>query len=324
MVGLGVGAFALYRWRAGKLDQEEAPAPALTEEPASPIQEPVSRGVWLPQTPEEFDDLRLTVRAFVRLAPNIEDHRRLVWLWHWRGTPYPTVDQPGEHPSHWQLAEIIRGLVDEARAEARPAATMPASAPKVATERAMSPDLTAFTCDIPTPGYFYRVRAADELVGEAGIVSSVLHEAALDAAARKGWPTHKAEARARKLAANLEAQAAYREMLSRGEWNAGQLEPLSEGALLWLPPVRRMSLMDRSRSRRVCVEPRAWPDGSSKLEPPPQLREIAAGCSPIDDSPGVSLLPEDVNTQFPAVSAAIMATIGADAPVISGSFRFCD
>jgi hypothetical protein len=44
--------------------------------------------------------------------------------------------------------------------------------------------------------------------------------------------------------------------------------PALEGALLWLPPLDHVRLLDRSRTRRVSLDRHSWPDGSSKLEPP--------------------------------------------------------
>lgn len=266
-LGLGLGAFALYQWRRNQQEQIEAPPPAL----AHPT---VSAPVWVPQTLEELEDLRLTARAFVHMTSNLDHQRRLIWAWHWRGTPYPETQQAGDHPTHWHAAEIVRALVDAARSEPPP--PTPERAPEMARSIPTTPELTAFTSETPAPGSFYRVRASDELLGEDGIVSRVLYEAAIAVATRKGWPADKAEGRARKVAAKRDAQEAYLELLGQSEWNTGQLEPLWEGTLLWLPPLRRMSLLDRSRSRRICVEPRAWPDGSSKLEPPPRLRELFA------------------------------------------------
>jgi hypothetical protein len=148
------------------------------------------------------------------------------------------------------------------------------------------PGLAEMTSEVPTPGYFYRVRAEDELLGEAGIAARAVHTAALAAAQARGWPTNKVEARARKFASKPRIQKAYAELVAESDWNAGRVEPLVEGTLLWLPPLRQFSLMDRSRQREIHVETRPWPDGSSKLAPPPWLRETLASSEALATSGG--------------------------------------
>jgi hypothetical protein len=166
-------------------------------------------------------------------------------------------------------------VVAAARAEQpEPAADdLPVSTPTEAEEPPTA-DTAAPIRDAPTPGCFYRVHLGDDLLGGDGIAARALCEAAIDAGHRKGWSLAKAEDRASKLASNPEAQATYAELIHRSTWNTGCTDTLTEGALLWLPPIRRTRLVDRTHARRIVLDPRTWPDGSSKLDPPPQHRQL--------------------------------------------------
>ena len=308
-LGLAAGAFALYWWRRTKQREADAQPKAQTS-----LEQPATAVVWLPRTPDEYDDLLVTARAFVNMTPDVDQLQRLVWAWHWR-QPYPRAHDPGNHSSVGQAIVLLRAIVEtvwaeRSAAQAQPprsavdAQPEPAPAPEVFPTRAPEPEtastpmpepeaiptpmpkpepappppsepgLSTLVCEAPTAGYFYRVREGDELVGDEGIAARALYMAALEAAVRKGWQPNRAQTRARKFAGKARAQAAYVEVIGRSEWNAGALETLAEGALLWLPPLRSFSLLDRSRQRQVAVDTHPWPDGSSKLEPPPELREL--------------------------------------------------
>lgn len=52
-------------------------------------------------------------------------------------------------------------------------------------------------------------------------------------------------------------------------WGSG-----SNYELLWLPPLRRDALIDPKRKNPIVVEGLYWPDGSSKLDPPPWVQEL--------------------------------------------------
>lgn len=52
-------------------------------------------------------------------------------------------------------------------------------------------------------------------------------------------------------------------------WGAG-----SHYELLWLPPLRRDALLDPKRKNPIVVEGLYWPDGSSKLDPPPWVQDL--------------------------------------------------
>jgi hypothetical protein len=283
-VGLTAGAFALYWWRCKKQREAETPCkPSAGRAPRTTV-------LWVPQTREGVEDLLKTARVFVKMTNNLDATRRLVWAWHWRSVPYPVTEHPGDHPSLRQAKELVRTVVDAAWAEPpAPRATAAPQEAALATETVVSspavesrtpvsgkPSLADMTSEVPTPGYFYRVRAEDKLRGEDGVAARAVHAAALVAARAKGWLPSKAEARARRFAGKARIHEAYAEIIAESEWSARCVEPLVEGALLWLPPLRQFSLMDRSRQRPFSLETRPWPDGSSKLAPPPWLREVLA------------------------------------------------
>ena len=52
-------------------------------------------------------------------------------------------------------------------------------------------------------------------------------------------------------------------------WGSG-----SKYELLWLPPLRRDALLDPKRKHPIVAEGLYWPDGSSKLDPPPWVQEL--------------------------------------------------
>jgi len=171
-----------------------------------------------------------------------------------------------------QALDLLREVIAVARAEQPETVVDETPAPVTSpTARAT----VAPICEIPTPGCFYRVRDEDDLLGAAGIAARALCEAAMDAARRKGWAAPRAESRAKRLASKAKAQTAYTELICRGEWNSQQrARELSDGALLWLPPLCERGLLDPTRSRRVRVDPRPWSDGTTRLEPPPTFREL--------------------------------------------------
>ena len=64
----------------------------------------------------------------------------------------------------------------------------------------------------------------------------------------------------------------YKGLLVQSKWNAGQLYPLREGSLLWLPPINTPAVRDRGRRPQVSFDSQPWPNGSSRLEPPSRVR----------------------------------------------------
>jgi hypothetical protein len=52
-------------------------------------------------------------------------------------------------------------------------------------------------------------------------------------------------------------------------WGSG-----SNYELLWLPPLRRDALLDPKRKHPIVAEGLYWPDGSSKMDPPPWVQEL--------------------------------------------------
>ena len=310
-LGLTLGALAWVWWRrTQRQDQQTQPELRVaTQPPASVVaQPPVSAAVSLPQTPEDLEQLLQSARVWLRMSPQAEDRdiACLVWSWHWRDVPYPWRLHAHDDPSLAQALKIVSSVVATARAEPRE--------PKQSEvpTRAEQPDLSPLTRETATPGYFYRVRAGDELLGDDGIAAAALSEAALELARGKGWPPEKVEARARKLAGKVGAQTAYANLICKGEWNQRRADPLIEGELLWLPPLRRMSLFDRSRSRTIAVEPKRWPDGAKKLEPPPALRGIG-----VRDGPRRVLVPDEDERASrgypprPSVSFAAMRVVNS-------------
>ena len=92
---------------------------------------------------------------------------------------------------------------------------------------------------------------------------------ALETMQRKGWTKDKAIAQVGKLAENTELLASYVDLLVSSRWNAQRVANLEIGTLVWLPPIRAVALLTRKREPEIKLDARAWPDGSSRLEPPP-------------------------------------------------------
>jgi hypothetical protein len=272
-VGLVLGGLAFAYWRSTQRPEAASavPAPALVSTPAP---EPL----WMPSTRSEINQLLETARTWLTLSPQADDHdvARMVWISHWRGIPFPRDSQVADRHALADVVELVDRVVVAARAEqSKPAVANPPTPPH--TEEPDAADSVVPIRDTPTPGSFYRIRPGDELLGAEGIVAKALCEAAIDAGRRKGWSLAKAEGRASKLASKPEARATYADLIHRSAWNTGSADTLTEGALLWLPPVWRARLVDRTRGRQIVLDPRPWPDGSSRQEPPPQLRQLAPG-----------------------------------------------
>jgi hypothetical protein len=291
-LGLAVGAFALYQWKRDKVaTAQEADAPAA--EPHEyvettpvfgrrPLMEPMS----LPRDQADFEQLLQTARAMVALTRKPDQQLALTWAWTWSETPYPETSHPEDHPSVGEAKALVAAAVEAARAEratqAQPgetgaATSRPAEAQATAVEANVELGLEAesieeFTCEVPRPGYFFRVRAGDTLLGDAGIATGALLVEAMAIGFDEGWERELIEERAAKLAAKAHARAAYAELIRKSSWNAGRVERLTERTLLWLPPLEQLRLGERNRRIRIPLDARPWPDGSSRLEPPPQLR----------------------------------------------------
>ena len=123
--------------------------------------------------------------------------------------------------------------------------------------------LEAYTCEVPMPGFFYRVREDDELLGEAGIAAQVLSRAVLDEAQAQGLPPRKAQTRAQALAGSVRTQKLYAALVVESRWNAAGVRP---GARLWLPRVRWGVLLDRGRRQRA-----ATTQAEQRLRAPPAV-----------------------------------------------------
>jgi hypothetical protein len=106
----------------------------------------------------------------------------------------------------------------------------------------------------------YELRDGDELLGLDGLAAMALRSAVVEAAANKRWPMEKIQAHATKLAGKTAACAAYVDLIRKSKWNAERIELLRTGVLLWLPPLRQLRLLDRTRLRRVVLDPTPWPD----------------------------------------------------------------
>jgi hypothetical protein len=190
----------------------------------------------------------------------------MVWAAYWQHVPFPRLGSVASRPGVGEALDLVFGVIAAARAEPSRAV---ASEPTTRDKPTKQPDTTvAPVCDSPTPGSFYRVRRGDDLLGDTGIAARALCEAVLDAGRRRGQAIGKARGRAQRFARDARAQATYADLIQRGMWNSRHGPQLVEGALLWLPPLHRVQLLDRSRTRRVSLDPHPWPDGSSKLEPP--------------------------------------------------------
>lgn len=288
-IGVTLGALALVWWRrrherlAGEREVTEHVSGTLLA--ASPPARLVP--IDLPQTTEAFEKLLDVARTWLKLVPQFEDHELAVLVWSpiWPGVPYPGQPRAGDHPSIGQAVEMVLRAITVARAEVRDrdtdthakVDTRDRDTPLIVRARprqtASAPSsvppssLLALTRESPTPGYFYEVRDGDELLGDDGLAAIALRSAVIEAATDKRWPADKIEARAAKLAGKAEARTLYADLIRQSKWNAERTDPLRAGSLLWLPPLRRLGLLDRSRLRQVALDPSPWPDGSSKLEP---------------------------------------------------------
>src|SRR5690606_3127114 len=261
-VGLVRGGLAWAYWRSKQQHESRSATPG----PAAPM--PAPEPLWIPRTPSEIEQLLQTARGWLRLIPYADDIdlARVVWARHWYGVPFPRRSPVFERPGTAEALDLIYRIIEVVRAEELEAAANDVAAP--ALEPVEPTDEAAPIRETPTPGCFYRVRRDDELLGAAGIAARALCEAAIDAGRRRGWPNARAEGRAKKLSSKPRLQSAYTDLIHRSEWNARHFPELSEGALLWLPPLCERGLLDRSRSRRVRLDPRLWAEGTTKLEPP--------------------------------------------------------
>jgi len=277
-MGLMVGAAMLYWWfnvrdpnaplepeyeGLGPIESVASARPTAQPVRTSDGREPITEALALPSTPEELAGLRKLAMRFVEMDEDEHGQERLLWKWVW-GVRFPRELLDEDHPSVGEALSLGRALLEVAREDV--AAAEADEPPVVADDDAQ---LEAYTCKTPTPGYFYRVREGEELLGEVGLAARALRAAVLELGQAQGLAPRKAEAKARRLAATHKAQEAYAKLVCESSWNAGGV---TAGALLWLPPLRRSALLDRSRKRRVAVELQPWPDGKSKLEPPPSFR----------------------------------------------------
>lgn len=275
LVGVGaVVGVTLLHWWAEQRERSltvsrEASEPRAVSSSASPPEvelrrEPITEALALPATPEDYARLRKIAEDVVRIDGG-DAQMWFLWcrLWPVR---YPGDPVAGDHPSVARAMELTWGLVRERQAQAKPEPQTPAPEPSTLAQ-ATAP--TEPVCETPRPGHFYRVRAGEVLLGEEGIVAQALREAVLDAARERGLSLSRARLRARRLAAKQSTQRAYAAMISTCQWNRRRAAQRVPGAVLWLPPLSRASLLERKQGRRVVLEQRPWPDGVSKLEPPP-------------------------------------------------------
>jgi hypothetical protein len=288
-LGLAVGAFALYQWKRDKVataQVSEAPAAEPHEYvQATPVfgRRPLTEPMSLPRDQGDFERLMQTARVMVALTRKPDHQLALTWAWTWSDTPYPGTSHPEDHPSVGEAKAIVAAAVEAARAEraaqdqpGEPVAARSVEIQEPAAEADREPGLEAesieeLTCEVPRPGYFFRVRAGDGLLGDAGIATGALLVEAMAIGFDKGWEREVIEERAAKLAAMAHARATYAELIRKSSWNSGRVEQLAEGTMLWLPPLEQLRLGERKRRTRVALDARPWPDGSSRLEPPPQL-----------------------------------------------------
>jgi hypothetical protein len=269
-MGLALGGLAWALWRGRDRDRvSRSPAPAIAHMPApvpAPAPAPAPEPLWMP-TRAEIDRMVQGIRGYTRLAPHTDDDAlaQMVWAAYWQHVPFPRLGSVAS-PGVGEALDLVFGVIAAARAEL---SRTVASEPMTRDEPTERPDTTAAPVrDSPTPGSLYRVRPGDTLLGDAGIAARAVCAAVLDAARRRGQAIGKARGRAHRFASEARAQATYADLIQRGMWNTQHGPQLVEGALLWLPPLDRVRLLDRSRTRRVSLDPHPWPDGSSKLEPP--------------------------------------------------------
>ncbi len=285
-IGVVLGGLAWAFWR-GKERREAAPArPTASSAMPGPASTPTPQPPWLPRTGAELDQLAQTTRTWMNLVPHADDLElaRVVWGFHWRGVPFPQPSLDVECPAALELLERVIAAVraedaelarSPTRAKAQAEDAEPPSDTRAEPTEPIASTPAASIRDTPTPGCFYRVRHDDDMLGAAGIAARALSEATKQAARRKGWSDERADARAKRLASKLSAQTAYAELIQRCEHNLlDGHDPLVEGEPLWLPPLRTSGLLNRDRRRPVVLDARPWPDGSSRLEPPPTTQPI--------------------------------------------------
>lgn len=274
-IGLVLGGLAWAWWRRRQAAVASVPAPVAHA--TIPVAEPAPAParVWVPQTWAEIQRMLRGVGAWIRLAPHTDDHQlaQTIWAAFWGDAPFPRLGSDDPRPGVGEALDVVFEVIAMARAEynSQSVSAEPVPTSEEPTEQLDTAD--ASVCDSPTPGSFYRVQRGDDLLGDGGIAARALCTAVLDAAQRRGRAPEKAQGRAERLASDPRAQATYADLIQRGAWNGQHGDELVEGALLWLPPLHRVRLLDRSRQRRVSADPEPWPDGSSKLEPPPMVRE---------------------------------------------------
>jgi hypothetical protein len=298
-LGITVGAFALHWWRRDRVETEQeidAPASepygyAETEpveyEPESP--RPLhAKAVWLPRDGADFEKIVKGARVAVVWIRDPETQLRTLLDCYWRGLSLPTTPEPHDHPSVAQAVALARMALDTARAEyvaeRQRAEAQPDPPPECASdpEELEEPDddleelddPEELTCEVPRPGHFFRTRDGDQLLGDGGIATGALLVEAMITGCDRGWDRHTVETHAADLAANPQARATYAALIRQSEWNATRLEPLVEDTLLWLPPLKPLPLGDPNQQLHIAVDPLPWSDGSPRLEPPPQLREL--------------------------------------------------
>lgn len=132
--------------------------------------------------------------------------------------------------------------------------------------------IARMTHERPTPGYFYRVD--DETVegGVEGLATLAVLSGLLEAAHAKGWSAERTMKRAEQVTEAPNCVIDYEGLIRGSGWNGQQLEPLLPGAAVWLPPIERRGLLNRRQPPTVKLDPRPWADGSSRIEPPPEIR----------------------------------------------------
>ena len=181
--------------------------------------------------------------------------------------------------------------------------------------------LETYTCEVPTPGYFYRVREDDELLGEASIAAQVLRRAVLDEAQAQGLPPHKAQTRAKALAGSVRTQKLYAALVVESRWNTAGVRP---GARLWLPRVRWGVLLDRGRRQRA-----ATAQAEQRLRAPPAQEEMSRADAKVTTSFACTmalseeeLFADEETPQGTPVSVTdgMVVAYGEDAPTVSMTF----
>ena len=184
-----------------------------------------------------------------------EAQRRREAVWSQPGTPEAAHGSEAEAATETLVvsfpSKASEATVETAGAKPAPQAQAAESQEPVA-EADAEPGIDAesieeLTSEIPRPGYFFRVRAGDELLGDAGIATGALLVEAMAVGFEKGWERELIEERATKLAAKAHARAAYAKLIRESSWNVGRVEQLPEGTLLWLPPLEQLLRMPQGQ-----------------------------------------------------------------------------